>query len=251
MSILIESSQVTGERFSGTISTRNWREIGVDGVDKNLWGSAGLRWIHVGRNWRHPTITRRERQPRKMKTNAAVPVSHSNANACIDRKSKFPIYPFENEISKRENRREGKKSEGESKESSSQNFSFLSPLKNKQTDNCWKSSPLNFYPTARITFYVFEQSEKENVARGELFSSLFSRLRSSLRSLITTFLWQCRGTILPSLPSSLLHLFSRAADTLNVDIHWRNVYVTSRTNKRANKRNEFEIEFTEFQILLR
>lgn len=116
MSILIESSQVTGERFSGTISTRNWREIGVDGVDKNLWGSAGLRWIHVGRNWRHPTITRRERQPRKMKTNAAVPVSHSNANARIDRKSKFPIYPFENEISKRENRREGKKSEGESKE---------------------------------------------------------------------------------------------------------------------------------------
>lgn len=83
MSILIESSQVTGERFSGTISTRNWREIGVDGVDKNLWGSAGLRWIHVGRNWRHPTITRRERQPRKMKTNAAVPVSHSNANARI------------------------------------------------------------------------------------------------------------------------------------------------------------------------
>lgn len=48
-----------------------------------------------------------------MKTNAAVPVSHSNANARIDRKSKFPIYPFENEISKRENR---KKSEGESKE---------------------------------------------------------------------------------------------------------------------------------------
>lgn len=182
---------------------------------------------------------------------SAVPVSHSNANTRIDRKSKFPIYPFENEISKRENRREGKKSEGESKESSSQNFSFLSPLKNKQTDDSWKSSPSNFYPTARITFYVFEQSEKENVARGELFSSLFSRLRSSLRSLITTFLWQCRGTILPSLPSSLLHLFSRAADTLNVDIHWRNVYVTSRTNKRANKRNEFEIEFTEFQILLR
>lgn len=137
------------------------------------------------------------------------------------------------------------------KKSSSQNFSFLSPLKNKQTDNCWKSSPSNFYPTARITFYVFEQSEKEYVARGELFSSLFLRLRSSLRSLITTFLWQRRGTILPSLPSSLLHLFSRAADTLNVDIHWRNVYVTSRTNKRANKRNEFEIEFTEFQILLR
>lgn len=47
---------------------------------------------------------------------SAVPVSHSNANARIDRKSKFPIYPFENEISKRENRREGKKSEGESKE---------------------------------------------------------------------------------------------------------------------------------------
>lgn len=116
MSILIESSQVTGERFSGTISTRNWREIGVDGVDKNLWGSAGLRWIHVGRNWRHPTITRRERQPRKMKTNAAVPVSHSNANARIDRKSKFPIYPFENEISKRENRREEKKSNRKRKE---------------------------------------------------------------------------------------------------------------------------------------
>lgn len=254
MSILIESSQVTGERFSGTISTRNWREIGVDGVDKNLWGSAGLRWIHVGRNWRHPTITRRERQPRKMKTNAAVPVSHSNANARIDRKSKFPIYPFENEISKRENRREGKKSEGESKEKGKvPRKTFLShPWKTSKRTTVGNRVPQIFIPRREEkTFYVLEQSEKENVARGELFSSLFSRLRSSLRSLITTFLWQCRGTILPSLSSPLLHLFSRAADTLNVDIHWRNVYVTSRTNKRANKRNEFEIEFTEFQILLR
>lgn len=185
-----------------------------------------------------------------MKTNAAVPVSHSNANACIGNRNFRSIHSKMKFRSARIEEKGKNRIERERK-SSSQNFSFLSPLKNKQTDNCWKSSPSNFYPTARITFYVFEQSEKENVARGELFSSLFSRLRSSLRSLITTFLWQCRGTILPSLPSSLLHLFSRAADTLNVDIHWRNVYVTSRTNKRANKRNEFEIEFTEFQILLR
>lgn len=176
---------------------------------------------------------------------SAVPVSHSNLLSDLSIRK----WNFEARESKRREKI-GRRIERERK-SSSQNFSFLSPLKNKQTDNCWKSSPSNFYPTARITFYVLEQSEKENVARGELFSSLFSRLRSSLRSLITTFLWQCRGTILPSLPSSLLHLFSRAADTLNVDIHWRNVYVTSRTNKRANKRNEFEIEFTEFQILLR
>lgn len=91
------------------------------------------------------------------------------------------------------------------------------------------------------------ESEKRNVAsiNSRAICRIFSSLCFFTFTNASTANYRVYGNV------AILPLLFLTSRYINVDIHWRNVYVTSRTNKRANKRNEFEIEFTEFQILLR
>lgn len=97
-------------------------------------------YLGFGRNWRHPTITRRGRQPRKMKTNVDSPVSHSNASI-EDRNFHY----FEN---RRESKKKGKLL-----------AKLFSPLKN----NSWKLNPSNCSPllSKSISFEWNRERERE------------------------------------------------------------------------------------------